>query len=268
MKAESRRGFTLIELLVVIAIIAILAALLLPSLAKAKQRGKITHCLSNIRQIGLACITYAVDNSGKYPDNPGQLGYTSPNFWRFGGGNNLIDDLDPYLGTLRVFVDPSIKHAELPDPSTSSRVREELLSAVPHVPPSIVNVAAVLTVKFAPRLYVAKPGEILPDPSANNSRANFLGVSAVSFPFTPLATGSQTSANTIQGKKNEQRNSDGNPKGKLKETGKAKEPGTQIQITTSEETFSNIVFDYDTLAAKLRDLSFLYAGLEIFIEDD
>ena len=117
MKTKPSRAFTLIELLVVIAIIAILAALLLPSLAKAIQRGKITHCLSNIRQIGLACITYAVDNSGEYPDNPGQLGYTSPNFWRFGGGNNLIDDLDPYLGTLRVFVDPSIKHAELPDPS-------------------------------------------------------------------------------------------------------------------------------------------------------
>ena len=92
MKTKPGRAFTLIELLVVIAIIAILAALLLPSLARAVERGKITHCLSNIRQIGLACITYAVDNSGKYPDNPGQLGYTSPNFWRFGGGNNLIDD--------------------------------------------------------------------------------------------------------------------------------------------------------------------------------
>ena len=71
-----------------------------------------------------------------------------------------------------------------------------------------------------------------------------------------------------EGKKYEQNYSDGNPKGKLKETGKAKETGTQIQITPSEETFSNIVFDYDTLAAKLRDLSFLNAGLEIILEDE
>ena len=71
-----------------------------------------------------------------------------------------------------------------------------------------------------------------------------------------------------EGKKYEQKYSDGNPKGKLKETGKAKETGTQIQITPSEETFSNIVFDYDTLAAKLRDLSFLNAGLEIILEDE
>lgn len=80
LEREQKTGFTLMELLVVIAIISILAAILFPVFARARENARRSSCMSNLKQIGLGIMQYTQDNDERYPPN-----------WH-GGGSAVQDD--------------------------------------------------------------------------------------------------------------------------------------------------------------------------------
>jgi prepilin-type N-terminal cleavage/methylation domain-containing protein/prepilin-type processing-associated H-X9-DG protein len=112
MKAHQRRAFTLIKLLVVIAIIAILAAILFPVFAQAREKARQTACLSNAKQLGLALNMYAQDYDEVVPHQ----------WWTHSGCTEWdctpAWQLSPYTKSTQVWICPS-KGRGVPDPSVT-----------------------------------------------------------------------------------------------------------------------------------------------------
>ena len=101
----ARQGFTLIELLVVIAIIAILAAILFPVFARARENARRSSCQSNLKQLGLGILQYAQDYDEKYPSST--MGYSIA-----GPGTTFLQQTwdtvtQPYLKSAQILVCPS-----------------------------------------------------------------------------------------------------------------------------------------------------------------
>ncbi|MCX7706226.1 MAG: DUF1559 domain-containing protein [bacterium] len=105
-----KNGFTLIELLVVIAIIAILAAMLLPVLSRAREKARQAVCLANLKQLGLAMAQYEVDNNGYLPPlgNPGNSSF----FWTY--WNDDVRTAPNYLSALALYVNNQWKIFQCP----------------------------------------------------------------------------------------------------------------------------------------------------------
>jgi prepilin-type N-terminal cleavage/methylation domain-containing protein len=100
----ARPAFTLIELLVVVAVIALLAALLLPALGRAKESGRATACLSNLHQIGVALQVYLQDSRNRLPYMQDQ----SPGITNQYPGPDIV--LSNYLGNVNILRCPSDLH--------------------------------------------------------------------------------------------------------------------------------------------------------------
>ena len=104
---RNKRAFTLIELLVVIAIIAVLAAILFPAFARAREMARRATCASNFKQLGLAMMQYTQDYDERYPPfsqgggNVGYQGFNGADGARWG------DEIYPYIKNTQVFDCPS-----------------------------------------------------------------------------------------------------------------------------------------------------------------
>lgn len=110
-----RRAFTLVELLVVLAIIGLLAALLFPAFARAREKARSTTCLSNLRQLGLAVFQYAGDEDSRFP-YAGDPEDMNTDFWLFAHGGKYwpqVQKMQSANQSLPVVLSSYVKDARL-----------------------------------------------------------------------------------------------------------------------------------------------------------
>lgn len=91
---RATQGFSLVELLVAMCILAVLAAIVIPIITKARETAKTSKCLSNMRQIGLGMHTYIEEYNGRFP---AAVPYGSPNYWGIRGRKTVQELLDNYV---------------------------------------------------------------------------------------------------------------------------------------------------------------------------
>jgi prepilin-type N-terminal cleavage/methylation domain-containing protein len=216
MTRSTRRAFTLIELLVVIAIIAILAAILFPVFAQAREKARQTSCLSNDKQVGLGFMMYIQDYDELYPL---AFGYSASNGWYWNFNHAVpqnwrpLPASDPRLGAYPVHwansTQPYIKNTQLLACPSGVPVQLAIPDyATPNAPPAPVNYTYNGLLMQYPQAGIAKVAQ-LPLLWGGRGKANVVGFglsnpalicsTSVNCIYTPRDNANQTCVNVNQG---------------------------------------------------------------------